>query len=210
MATRLYLRETTNNGIGSFRDLVTAAGSSLKTGVVNTAASGTNIQWTKTAGGAVLEWISGRSPVGGWTLAGSMTFNIWALESNMGANAGALARYYKRLAAGSESEIVSSPADDGVEFGTAATKMNWAETPTSTAFAEDDRLIVRFFITNIGTMGGGFTCTLDYDAGAGDADGISWVELTENVTFKTEAVAYFNREQPEVAWLLRKAEMVGY
>lgn len=186
MATKLFLRETTNNGIGSFRDMVTTAGSSLTTGVVNTTASGTNIQWTKTAGGAVLEWISGRVPAGGFTLSGTMTFNIWASESNMSANAGGRARYYIRTAAGSETEIATSPADDGVEFGTSRAAMNWTEVPTSTAFSENDRLVVRYFITNVGTMGGGFTCTMAYDAATGGADGDSWVQINETVTFKGE------------------------
>lgn len=186
MATKLFLRETTLNGIGTFRDMVTTAGASLTTGVVNTAISGTNIQWTKTAGGSVLEWISGRSPAGGWTLSGTMTFNIWAQESNMTANCGGRARYYKRTAGGTETEIATSPADDGVEFGTARAAMNWTEVPTSTAFAENDRLVVRYFITNIGTMSGGFTCTMAYDAATGGADGDSWVQINETITFKVE------------------------
>jgi hypothetical protein len=188
MATKLYLRDTTRNGIGSFRDMNTTPGPSLKTAVVNTAASGTNIQWTKTAGGAVMEWISGRVPAGGFTLSGTITANIWALESNMNANAGGRLRYYKRTAAGVETEFATSPADDGVEFGTAAAVMNWTEVPTSTAFAEDDRIIARYFITNVGTMATGFTCTLDYDGPTNAADGDSWFQINETVAFKAETV----------------------
>ena len=186
MATKLFLRETTNNGIGAYRDMVTAAGASSTTGVVNTQASGTEIQWTKTAGGAVLEWISGRVPAGGFTLAGTMTFSIWAIESNMNANAGARARVFKRTAAGSESEIGGGPWNDGIEFSpTADTEMVWTGTPTSTAFAENDRIIVRIYITNAGTMGGGFTCTITYDA-ADAATGDSFFQINETVTFKAE------------------------
>lgn len=94
MATKLFLRNTTNNAIGVFQDMQTTAGSGSTTGVVNTTASGTEIQWTQTAGGTVLEFISGGAPSGGFTLSGTMTFSIWAHESNMNANCGARARVY--------------------------------------------------------------------------------------------------------------------
>lgn len=185
MATKLFLRSTANNGIGTFYDMGTTAGSASTTGVVDTVASGTEIQWTRTAGGTVLEWISGRVPAGGFTLSGTMTFSIWANESHMNANCGARARVFKWTAAGVESEIGGGPYNDGVEFGTAAAEMTWTGTPTSTAFSEDDRIVVRYYITNVGTMGGGFTCTLTYNA-ADAATGDSFFQINENVAFKTE------------------------
>lgn len=187
MATKLFLRETTGSGIGAFRDMLTTAGAGVTTGVVNTAVAGTQIQWTKTAGGAVLEWISGRVPAGGFTLAGTMSFSIWALENNMSANAGARVRVFKRTGAGVETEVLGGPYNDGVEFGTTATEMTWTGAPTSTAFAENDRLIVRYYITNVGVMGGGFTCTISYDS-ADAATGDSFFQINENVTFKLEDV----------------------
>ena len=186
MATKLFLRSTTGNGIGAFKDMLSAAGAGSTTGVVNSAASGTEIQWTATAGGAVLEWISGRVPSGGFTLAGTMTFSVWCHESNAQANCGARARVFKRTAAGSESEIAGGPWNDGVEFGTAAAEMVWTGAPTSTAFAENDRIIVRIYITNIGTMGGSRTCTLTYNA-ADAATGDSFFQINETVAFKSEA-----------------------
>jgi hypothetical protein len=186
MATKLFLRETTENAIGSYRDMVTTAGSSVTTGVVNTTASGTQIQWTKTAGGSVLEWISGRAPSGGFTLAGTMTFSLWCAESNMNANIGARARVFKRTAAGSESEVGGGPYDDGVELTvTTQTEMTWTGTPTSTGFSEDDRIIVRYYITNVGTMASGHTGTMNYDA-ADAATGDSFFQINETVTFKAE------------------------
>src|SRR5688572_20802671 len=186
MVTKLFLREAVGNGISSYRDMLATAGSSLTTGVVNTTASGTQIQWTKTAGGSVLEWISGRVPAGGFTLSGTMTFNIWAQESATAANCGGRVRVFKRTAAGSESEIGGGPYNDGVEFGTTRAAMNWTGAPTSTAFAENDRIIVRYYITNVGTMGGSRTCTMAYDAATGGADGDSWFQINENVSFKAE------------------------
>lgn len=190
MATKLFLRTTQANrlGVSTRFDLLTAAGSSLTTGVVNTAGSGTNIQWTQTAGGALLEWIS--PPLAaGFTLAttDTMTFNIWALESSMNANAGGRARVYRWSRAGGISELAGSPWNDGAEFGTAVAVMNWTGTVSSNeVFNIGDRIIVRYFITNVGTMGGGFTCTLDYNGGTSGADGDSWFQLNNNVTFLSE------------------------
>lgn len=187
MATKLFIRDSKDSAIGVFRDLLTTAGAGVAPlGEIGTAASGTEIQWKNNGQVELLEWISGRAPSGGFTLAGTMTFSIWARESNMNANCGARARVFKRTAAGVETEVGGGPYNDGVEFGTGATEMVWTGAPTSTAFAEDDRLIVRYYITNVGTMGGVYVCSLDY--GAVDATtGDSFFEITENVTFKAEA-----------------------
>lgn len=186
MATKLFLRDTSNSGIGNFYDMVGSAGSSTSTGVVNTTASGTEIQWTRTAGGTVLEWISGRVPSGGFTLSGTMTFSIWAQESNMLANCGARARVFKRAANGTETEVGGGPYNDGVEFGTSTGEFDWTGTPSSTSFAENDRIVVRYYITNAGgTMATGYTCTITYN-GADAATGDSFFQINENVTFKAE------------------------
>jgi len=134
-----------------------------------------------------IEWISGRSPVGGWTLSGLVEMNVWASENSMSANCGARVRLYKRTAAGSETELTGSPWDDGVEFGTSRAAMNWTFTPTSMSFAEDDRLIVRMFTTAAGgTMASGFTCSASFDGPTAAADGDSYITLNETVTFKDD------------------------
>ena len=186
MATTLYLRATSTNNIGTFFDVSTSAGSSTTTtGVVNTTGSGTNIQWTQTAGGTLLEWVSGRSPSGGWTFAGSATILINALESAIQANAGPRLRLYRRSTAGSETEVTGSPWDKGVEFTTTNAAISWSFTPTSIAFAEDERLIIRVFITNVGTMGNSRTCTIKYDGTTANLADTNLL-LTETVTFKAE------------------------
>lgn len=186
MATKLFLRDTTDNAIGVFKDALTTIGSDSfsKACIVDTAASGTQIQWTQTAGGTVAEWISGRVPTGGFTLSGTMTFSIWARESSMNANIGARARVFKRTDAGVETEIGGGPWNDDVEFGTSGVEIVWTGTPTSTAFAENDRIIVRYYITNIGTMASGHTGTLNYDSPAAGAD--SFFQINETVAFKGE------------------------
>lgn len=189
MATKLYLRNTTTNGISGYYDMLTTAGAAADTGVVNTAASGTEIQWTKTAGGTVMAWISGRAPVGGFTLTTS-DISIWASESHMNANCGGRYRLFIRTAAGVETEIGGGPFDDGVELAvTDAIEHLWTGNPTDQAFAENDRLVVKLYITNIGTMGSGYTCTVTFNA-ADAATGDSFLNIAETVTFKENSQTY--------------------
>lgn len=186
MATTLLLRSTSNFGVGSFLDMtVDRSVSAFVTGVVGTTSGGTDIQWTATNGGAVIEWVSDTVQVP-FTLAGTVTFNIWALESANQANAGGRARLFVRDSGGTET-LVAGPADDGTEFGTSAAVRNWTATPTSTAVNAGDRLVVRYYITGVGTMGSGRTCTLHYDGPTASADGDSWVQLTEDITFGAPA-----------------------
>src|SRR5258706_2677199 len=188
MSTKLMLRNTQRNDIGAaYFDMITAAGSSLTTGVVNTTSGGTEIQWTQTAGGTLIQCVSGEVPSGGFTLSGLMTFNIWALESNNLANCGARVRVYKRTLAGIETEVTGGPWDKGAEFGTAAAVQNWTGTPTiGVAFLAGDRLLVKYFITNIGTMGSGRTCTIDFNGGTGGSDVGSYLQINETIAFLAE------------------------
>jgi hypothetical protein len=190
MATKLVLRNTTLNGIvdaaiaSIIYDMVTAFGSSVDTAVTDTAASGTEIQLTKTSGGSTVAWVSGRVPAGGFTLTTS-DISAWFIESSMNANAGGRLRVYK-YSGGSLTEIGGGPFDDGVEFSsTSDTEMTWLANVTDTALAEDDRIVVKLFLTNVGTMAGGFTCTHKFNA-ADAATGDSFFNINETVTFKPE------------------------
>jgi hypothetical protein len=186
VATTLFLRNTTVNGIGTFRDAITTRGASSTTAVVtNGVGTGINIQWTKTAGGAVMEWVSGKSPIGGWTLSGAVNVRLRALESNLNDNCLGRIRLYKRSAAGSETELTGSPFDDATEFTASDAAYDWSFTPTSMAFAEDDRLVIRYFITNIGSMTAG-TSTMTYDGATNGAAGDTFVTLNETVPFKPD------------------------
>lgn len=186
MATKLFLRSTQGNSIGAtYFDMVTTAGAGSTTAVVNTVASGTEIQWTQTAGGSLIQWISGRAPVGGFTLT-TTDISIWAHESGTAANAGGRYRVFIRTAAGVETEIGGGPFNDGVEFTKSTpTEMLWTGNVTDQAFAENDRILLKVYITNVGTMGSGQTCTLTYNA-ADAATGDSFFNIAETVTFKAE------------------------
>lgn len=195
MATKLFLRSTQNNAIGAtYFDMLPAAGSGTATAVVDTAASGTEIQWTQTAGGAVIQWVSGRAPAGGFTLT-STDISVWARESNGQANAGGRYRVFKRAANGTETELGGGPFNDGVEFGTSAAEMTWTGNVTDTAFAEDDRILLKLYITNVGTMGGNRTCTLTYN-GADAATGDSFFNIAETVSFKAESTTHATSGAP--------------
>jgi hypothetical protein len=203
VATKLFLRLTQNNGItdtgdGIVYDLLTAQGDGANTAVVSTAASGTNIQWTITQGGLSIAWITGRVPAGGFTLT-TTDISAWCHESNMNANAGGRYRLYRYQPGPTITELGGGPFDDGVEFGTAATEMLWTGNPTDQAFSENDRLLLRMFITNIGTMGGGFNCTLTFDA-LDATTGDSFLNLAETVVFKPEDVVnvFFENRHPIV------------
>jgi len=161
-----------------------APGSSADTVVTNTVASGTEIQATKTAGGSTVAWISGRVPAGGFTLT-AVDISLWQVESNMNANIGGRFRLFKRTAAGTITELGGGPFDDGSEMGTSNTEDTWTGNPTDTAFSEDDRIILRYYLTNILTMGGSFTGTMTFNAAAG-ATGDSFLNLAETVAFKSD------------------------
>jgi len=169
MATKTFIRSTTLLKTGYY-DLNTTAGAGATTAVVNTAASGTNIQWTVSAGGAAMAWISQRLSAG-ITLTTS-DCSIWAYSSSNSANAGARSKLY-RYTAFAESDTLGGPFDDGVEFTkTTSTEMTWAADINDVAFSAGDRIVLKLFITNVGVMGGVYTCTMDYnaaDAATGDS-----------------------------------------
>ena len=192
MATQLKLRDTTLNGITDaavadlILDMVDAFGASSDTTVTNTTAGGTQIQLTKTVGGSTVAWISGRAPAGGFTLTAA-DISAWQRESNMNANIQGSFRIFKRTAAGVLTELAGGPFLDSAEMNTADREDLWTANPTDTAFAENDRIVLKVYLANFGTMGGGFTGTHTFNA-ASAATGDSFFNIAETVAFKAEAV----------------------
>jgi hypothetical protein len=193
MSTITYLRNTTTNGItdtgdGIVYDLITTSGTGNTDTVTNTTASGTEIQLTNTAGGSTIAFITGRVPSGGVTLTAATTglgtgVNLLCTESDMNANIGFRVRVFRYEPGPTITELGGGPFNDGVEFGTSAASrgldINW----TDQAFNEDDRLLVRIYLTNVGTMGGGFTGTVRIDD---SSLGTGLIILAETVAFKAE------------------------
>lgn len=183
--TKLFLRSTQTNGIGAtYFDMLAAAGASAATAVVGLTAGGTDIQWTQTDGGTVIQWVSGRVPAGGFTLT-TTDISTWVEESNANDNAGGRYRVFIRTAAGVETELGGGPFDDGIEFSKPpGAEMTWAGDVTDQAFAENDRILLKVYATNVGTMTAG-TATITYNA-ADAATGDSFFNIAETVTFKAE------------------------
>jgi hypothetical protein len=189
--SKLFLRNSQTHGItgtgdGILYDMLSSAGAASDTAVTNTAASGTQIQATKTAGGSTIAWISERAPVGGFTLTNT-NISMWQIESSMNANVGGRYRLFKRATNGTITEIGGGPFDDGVEMQTSNTEDAWGGDVTDTFIAEDERLILRYYGTNIGTMAGSFTWTLTFNAADGST-GDSFFNIAETVSFKANTL----------------------
>lgn len=214
--TRLYLRSAQLNAIGAtYYDMVSDSGTSADTAVVDATAAGTEIQFTKTAGGSLVQWVSGGAPVGGFTL-NSLNLSQWFKESVATVNAGGRVRVFKRTAAGVETELSGvwdagnwdaggwdGGFDNAAEFATTDTEYTWSADVVDTAFAEDDRILLKFYITNIGTMDVG-TATLTFNAADG-ATGDSYVEVFPQVVFKIDSsgITYSMLERFQPRGLMR-------
>lgn len=148
-------------------------------------ASATQVQFDDAlgAGGALIEFPS--SIVRGFTLSGAINFGLRARESVNTVNAGLRARVY-RLREGVYTEVSGGPFDDGVELGTTYADMLWTGTPSAAlTFFTGDMIVVRLYITNIGTMAAG---TVFAAGAAGSPNNIlsittNFVEFTETILF---------------------------
>jgi hypothetical protein len=181
MATVLYLRDKAENALGAnYLDLeITAGSGAASTTSVATTAGGTEHQF---GGGSNLIWVTPKLAAGFTLTTGSVS--IWLHESNMAANIGGRVRVFKRTAAGVESELGGGPFNFGTEMNvTTAREDVWTTNVTDTAFAEDDRIMLKVYITNVGTMASGHTGVISWNASAG-ATGDSFFSINEDVTFK--------------------------
>ena len=194
----LYPRRTaTHTAGGNFFDLLSTKGALANTtGVRNTAAGGTELQWTRTAGGTVLEWISPRfAEPFYWTSADGTPTKVASIiasanESSTSANCGIRFKLFRRSKLGVESVIWQ--ASSSAELTTAALAY---DTPTIAASASytptsmyaDDRLVLRAYVINIGTMASGFTATVGYDATGVNFPGETKLTVYNIEQFKAEA-----------------------
>ena len=190
MATNLYLRSSQGNAIGAtYFDMLAAAGAGVATAVTTLTAGGSHIAMTQTEGGTGIVFISGRAPVGGFTLT-SVTLSAWVEESNANDNATFEFTIHKRTAAGVESDIGTGYWSYGTEVTASPAEYVTSEFNIGdTEFLENDRILLKLFATNATakTMTAG-TFTLSYNA-AGAATGDSFLTLAETVTFKAEDTA---------------------
>lgn len=207
----LRTRHTTNNGIGNFYDLDQAINTgSASTGVVNTVASGGEIQWTRTAGGTLLEWISARIGAPGWLVDAVNLFGtantgnfgperaptLYAQESNAAANVATRLKLFRRKPDGTETlvmtwvytlgEMSSTSAQPQVMGTTVGAARATVTLNNVTMFAEDDRIVLRAYIGPFAalTMGGPYTATLTYDGITANSTGDCFVSIFDSPEFK--------------------------
>jgi hypothetical protein len=119
------------------------------------------------------------------TVSGSITFNVWAQESNMSANAAINVRLMRIGPTGALTEVHKTVRTTELGFSGANTVQNWAETPTSFTLNRGDRLMLVLFADDAGTMATGFTVTASYAGTTGAADGDTFVTLTETLSFES-------------------------
>lgn len=162
------------------RSLSTTRGSGGENGTSSTVTGPTNgIE----VGSGLMEFLS--PPVDAdTTISGTITFNLRSLESNMSANV-AINCIIERL--DSTGAIVSTISQTArvTELGTTEAAANFTATPTSTNMLKGDRLRIRVYGDDAGTMATGYTFTLVFDGGTAGASGDSYVTFTETFGFQT-------------------------
>src|ERR1044071_8760193 len=136
------------------------ASTTVSTAVTNTTGSGADINMTASAGGTDVCWIT--APFfADVALAGRVVANIWAKESNASANA-QVQYLLKEYTTSVQSAFQTSAF--GTELTTSAAQDQWSDSlDTPTTIDAGNRLVIQPQITNVGTMGGSQTVTMDYN-----------------------------------------------
>ena len=158
-------------------------GSGASTRTAATVAGATNGLEMQSLAPLPVEWLS--DPLSAdFTISGTITANLWANET-AAANNVAINFVVEKLdgATGALTQIVKSARV--IEVATASAVNNFTAAPTSTACKRGDRLRVRVFADDAGTMGAGGTATFTYGAATAAANGDSWIQFTETLTFDT-------------------------
>ena len=209
MATRLYLRTLHADcqigwGYQNLRGTVTGFNAmplSTSKGAGVAAGQNTNTVTGPTAGIEAngefsfgTDWIS--PPLAAdVTISGTITANIWAAENSMSANVAINCQILIARANDEGTgwnvlqEIVKSTRVTELALTTRAVN-NFTTGMTSGAYTgqtanRGDRLIVRPFGDDAGTMASGFSFNIGYNGATDGADGDTWVEFTETITFET-------------------------
>lgn len=162
----------------------------LTTARVGTAGSYTQTYITSVAGptsGLEYDTFHWSAPLAaGVTISGSATFNLWARESDMTANAAVNVRLWKADAAtGAITNFYTTTRT--TELGTSLGAENYTFTPTSTTFNAGDRIGLSVFMDDAGTMGSGFSLYIAWNNGTAGGTGDSYITFTETLSFVTSA-----------------------
>ncbi|PKM98533.1 MAG: hypothetical protein CVU79_02590 [Elusimicrobia bacterium HGW-Elusimicrobia-3] len=186
-ASTVFLSDTVssiNPGGDDERRLNRLRGSTVATYIKSTVAGPvtpptTATQLTKIEGGTAVAWYT--DPLDAVTISGNITFNIWAMESHNQANAGLAAELLRVSASGAVQSVISAVAAPASELGTSLGPITWTMTPVPTALLNGERLALRVYIDDVGTMGAGRTVTATIDGPTPAASGDSWFSTVENL-----------------------------
>lgn len=203
MATKLFLRSATSdrgtgNNDANLRGspflwnnllLSTTAGAATVTNGANTVAGPTaGVEVAPGSTTVALVWISPPLDVA-VTVSGSITWNIWGRESLAAANV-AINGQIERIDGATGAITLIDATARTIELAVSASVNsvnNFAETPAAgVACKRGDRLRVRIYGDDAGTMASAQSFTIGYDGPTAAADGDTWVQLTENLIFASE------------------------
>jgi len=205
-ATKVFLRDATSLGIVpggkdiTFRQCNGTQGSAKVTAVTNSIAGLITNQYfpsataghiiTKTAAGTRTIWVC--DPLSaGVTISGTITPNLWGLESAIQCNCGARYEVFRwDVSVGGIVKSLGLSTNDGLTEWGASAAVRTAPTlaPSSTVFNTGDRIVIAIYNDDGAavTEAGSRNWTLDYGAGIG-VDGDSYLSFTETITFSADS-----------------------
>ena len=126
-----------------------------------------------------------------FTVSGTITINIWGLESSMSANVAINMAIYKLDCQSGALTLIAKSANV-TELGTASAVNNFTVTPTSTNMQRGDRFVFQIFGDDAGTMATGFNFRARVNGASAGADGDTYVQFTETFAWLTNAVGHTN------------------
>lgn len=153
----------------------------------------TGIQATNTAGSTPISWFS--PPVqSSFTLSGSVTMSVWGFEAANNNNASVGFRIWHKSASfsgsGVETAIMSTISRSAVEFAANTPNARFITSPIpNTPFQQGDRIVVRLYAINIGTMGTG-TATLLYGSPTSGSSGDSLLRTAQDIPLKKKIKSF--------------------
>ncbi len=179
---RIYLSNDASDVAGykqAYVDMRSPNTTALTLSTTTTTGSGTSIQATDTAGGTALKWITPPF-LTAKTLVTQVFCNIWAKETSVAANCTVSIQLFPYSAA-SEGSVFLTDTAYTTELTTSFLAQRYTTVAaTSQAFAAGDRLVIKLYIINVGTMGavtGG--ALIDYDSPNENTDGDTYIDIQE-------------------------------
>lgn len=205
MSTQLFLRDvivanapSALASLGTVLGVDTVRGNGVNSITTVTTASGNHIALGSTSTLTVFAY-----QVQAVTISGSISVNLWGNESANAVNsqfAVVISRYDNQGALVSDC-VAQANANHarGTELTTSSLVQTWTvTTPTSTAFAGGDWLIIKPHTDAIGTMGAGSTA-FAYDAASGGVSGDAFITFAETVVAFVPPVPYVSLMPPLLA-----------